>query len=399
MARIGGWWWVTALALAACASGADAIAGSEDPGPGRSDAPLRPVADSVFAFVDVRVLPMDVERELLHQTVVVRDGTVAEIGPATSTAVPPGATRIEGAGRTLLPGLADMHVHLRTADAEAYVRNGITTVRNMWGYPGLRDIVADIASGALVGPTVFSTSPGLDGTPAKWPYTQIVMDPAKADSVVAAQQAAGWETLKLYSDLRPEVYDSIVAAARRRDMDYVGHVPGRIPVEHVLEAGQRSIEHLGGYQFLPDGDRLRALYDLTVEVGAWNCPTLAVQLQVGPARTERRRAIVKGLHDAGAPLLVGTDSGIDLTEPGTSIHVELAELVRSGLSPFEALTGATRDAARFLGRSEVFGQVRAGARADLLLVGGNPLRDLGVLAEPVGVMLRGAWIRLDDVGG
>lgn len=383
------------IALGACTAGGMDMAGPDTdtvPHPGVL------VHDSVFAFVDVNVVPMDGEHVLAHQTVVVREGRISAVGPLASTPPPGGATLIQGAGRYLLPGLADTHVHLSRNDVGTYVRYGITTVRNMWGWPGLADIEDDIASGELLGPTIFSTSPGLDGPPAKWPYTQIVTDPAKADSVVEAQRLAGWTTLKLYTDLRPDVYDSIVAAARRRNMDYVGHVPSRIPLEHVIEAGQRSIEHLGGYQGITDADSLAAVIEKTVAAGTWNCPTLSVQLLVGPSRTQRRRDIVLALHRAGAPLLVGTDSGIDLTMPGTSLRTELDELVRSGLTPFEALAGATRDAARFLGQEDEFGQVRAGLRADLLLVEGDPLEDVSAVDHEIGVMLRGAWLPVDGSG-
>lgn len=386
---------LVAVAMGACSSGKPGLA---SPGTDGGDAVPELVRDSVFAVVDVNVVPMDTERVLLHQTLVVRKGRIAALGPSATTPPPPGATIIEGGDHYLMPGLADMHVHLSVDDVEVYVRHGITTVRNMWGWPGLAGIVEAVRSGELAGPTILSTSPGLDGTPAKWPFTQVVMDPAKADSVVEAQRRAGWTTLKLYTDLRPDVYDSIVSAARRRGMDYVGHVPARVPVEHVIASGQRSIEHLGGYQLVTDPDRLAVLIDQTADAGTWNCPTLAIQLEVGPARAQRRRGIVMALHRVGAPLLVGTDSGIGVTMPGTSIHRELAELVRAGLTPFEALAGATRDAARFLGQEGEFGEVRLGLRADLVLVAGNPLSDVGALDARIGVMLRGNWLPLIPAG-
>ena len=102
--------------------------------------------------------------------------------------------------------------------------------------------------------------------------------------------------------------------------------------------------------------------------------------------------MVGALHAAGARILAGTDSGIDVTAPGTSLHDELAELVASGLSPLEALRAATTGPAAFLGKVEEIGTISGGARADLVLVDGDPREDVGVLRHPRAVMLRGAWL-------
>jgi len=107
---------------------------------------------------------------------------------------------------------------------------------------------------------------------------------------------------------------------------------------------------------------------------------------------DRRRVLVGALHAAGARLLAGTDSGIDATEPGTSLHDELGELVASGLTPLDALRAATTWPAEFLGRVGEIGTVAPGARADLLVVDGDPRQDVSVLRHPRGVLLRGAWL-------
>ncbi len=130
----------------------------------------------------------------------------------------------------------------------------------------------------------------------------------------------------------------------------------------------------------------------------WNCPTLVVYTQYvtrdmpEPQRTQflaARRALVTALDDAGAHLLAGTDAGY-LVPAGSSLHDELAELHAAGLTPFEALSAATRSAGEYLGDSGI-GVIRAGAHADLVLVNANPLQDLGTLRTPAGVMLRGQW--------
>lgn len=390
-----------------------ALAGTPCPEPAASAPPDEVSPDRPVAFTEVNVVPMTGLRVLSRQTVIVKDGRIHRMGPSGAVEIPGDAVNIDGRGRFLMPGLADMHVHLDRADLPRYVAHGITTVRNMWGFPGVRAMQADVLAGNLRGPTIYSTSPGLDATPPIWPYTQVVNGPDEADEVVRLQKENGWKTLKLYQQLSRESYDAIVASAGRQGLDYVGHTPTAVGLRRVLEAGQRSVEHLGGYERILNGRDIRgasgwALADtagapdlarLTRRAGTWNCPTLAIQLMLAPtlspgtrsSAAENRRRMLKALHDAGAGLLVGTDSGIGRTRPGESIHTELAQFVAAGLTPYEALLGATRNAAEFLGEGGEFGVVAPGARADLILLDDNPLNGLQALESPLGVMVRGHW--------
>src|SRR5262249_27152642 len=132
--------------------------------------PPPPVEDSgVVAFVGVTMVPMDAERRLPDQTVVVRGGRLAHGGPSSTVPVPAGALRIDGRGKFLMPGLADMHVHLYTRDdLLLFLANGVTFVRNMWGSP--QDLVwrARVERGELLGPTIYTAGPLLDGSPPIW---------------------------------------------------------------------------------------------------------------------------------------------------------------------------------------------------------------------------------------
>ena len=378
-----------------------------DAQPGVNPNPSFATAD--LAIVDVNVVPMDTRRVLRHHTVLIAGDRITAFGPADEIEIPAGATIVEGDGRYLMPGLADMHVHLERQDLRTYVDHGITTVRNMWGFPDVQAMQREIAGGELIGPTIHSISPGLDGTPPKWPLTQLVLEPSQADSVVGAQYDNGWRTLKLYQDLHLDVYDAIIDAARARGMDYVGHVPTRVGLAHVLDVDQRSIEHLGGYAnelgdnggwwMSIDEDRLPFVVAHTREADAWNCPTLAIFAQIAKRRpddvaerqTANRRRVIAALHDGGANLLIGTDSGIDIVAPGSSIHDELAQFSAAGLSPYEVLWIATVGAAEFLGETDEFGTIKVGSRADLVLVNANPLDDVGALRALSGVVLRGEW--------
>jgi imidazolonepropionase-like amidohydrolase len=190
-------------------------------------------------------------------------------------------------------------------------------------------------------------------------------------------------------------------------------VPLAVDIHKALAAGMLSIEHLTGYDRAlsraghsgtfgwtdVDTARLAGLVSASVTAGVWNCPTMTIYAELArrqhsPAEqtaiSQSRRLFVKRLSDAGALLLAGTDAGIDVVPPGTSLHDELAELVAAGLSPYLALRSATSEAARFLGRADL-GTVAIGAEASLLLLRANPLDNIGALRHADGMVLRGAW--------
>lgn len=375
-----------------------------------ADAP--PIMNASLAFVGVDVVPMDSEILLIDQTVIVRDHRITRVGLRGNVAVPDDAEQVDGAGLVLMPGLADMHVHLHEEDLPVYLANGITTVRNMWGYDAIRDMAERISAGTLAGPTIYSTSPGIDGPPAKWDYTQIVETPAEAYATVDRLVADGWTMLKVYQDLRLDVYDAVASAAKRHGVPFMGHVPHRVGLRHVLASGQASLEHLGGYDVALGGARATAgwlnmdsskipeVVTWTWEAGAYVCPTMVIVKQITRDNASgadvatvdaNRRELLGALYRGYVPLLLGTDAGIGVVPPGTSLHEELGEFVASGLTPYDALAAGTIVAARFLGQDDEFGAVREGLRADLLLLAGNPLEDVRAASHPVGVMVNGNW--------
>jgi imidazolonepropionase-like amidohydrolase len=370
-------------------------------------------ATTPVAFVGVHVIPMDADRVLRDQVVLVRDGHIERVGPVGTVVVPTDAAIVQGGGRYLMPALIDMHVHLWRKDMNAYVANGIGTVRNMWGTETARTLRSEVESGALRGPTIYSVSPGVDGTPPQWPGTQLVTAPESASRVVGALATQGWIGIKVYSQLTATAFDSVMASARSLGLQAEGHVPLRVDVRHALSEGLRSIEHFTGYDRAvsrtsrvgtwgwsdADSTRYASLVAATVAAGAWNCPTLSIYIKLAEQQhpadervriAANRRAFTRALSRAGARLLLGTDSGIDVVAPGTSLHDELREFVAAGLTPYEALRAATSDAAAFLGRQDL-GRVVNGAQADLLLLNGDPLRDVSNAKKIAGIMLRGAW--------
>ena len=395
------------------------------PGAGPSTAPdagqggttevpaLRPIlAPGRIAVVHAAVLEPSTGVLERGQTVLVSGDRIVAVGPDGALAVPAEARTVDAHGRTLLPGLVDSHVHARSADLIHYVDEGITTVRNLWGFQGLLEGAAALVRDGAVAPAIESASPGVDGPGSPWPQTQFITDPRDADALVSRLAGEGWRWMKVYSHLDARVFDALADAAEARGLRFLGHVPFAVPLQHALDRRMLSIEHLTGYELALGGggstpterwasmqvSEMPGIARATADAGTWNCPTLTVVevLNRGaPMAAEafhRRRLLVGALHAAGARLLAGTDSGIDATQPGTSLHDELDELVGSGLDPLEALRAATSWPAEFLGRVGEIGTVAPGARADLMVVDGDPRQDVSVLRHPRAVMLRGAWL-------
>src|SRR5262245_5537712 len=224
------------LALLACTH-----APSTPPPPPAQDA-------SAIAFVGVTVVPMDSERRIPDQTVLVRQGRVAEIGPSSSVQVPAGAQRIDGRGKFLMPGLADMHIHLWTQDdLTLFLANGVTFVRNMWGSPQTLVWRDRVERGEVLGPGTYTAGPLLDGKPPVWNGSAVVESAEDAERAVTSQKKAGYDFIKVYKKLSPQAFDAIAATAKKEGLTFGGHVPAAVGLERALAAGQRSVEHLDGY--------------------------------------------------------------------------------------------------------------------------------------------------------
>ena len=402
---------VSATSMTACASATtEVVAQFNDP----ATVP----ASRAVAIKNVHVRSMVNDQRADNQTVVIRDGRIVSIGSTVSAVIPPDATTIDGRGRVLMPALIDMHVHLRRAELASYLKTGVTTVRNMWGHQEITNYQRGIADGSLNGPTIYSLSNGFDGNPPQWPFTRLVLAPREAEPAVSAAVAEGWTTLKVYQSLSAEVYDSIVVSAKRHRVAFAGHVPTAVSVEHAIDAGQRSIEHLSGYDRAVsrrggggtfgwidvDPSRFGPLIQRTVQAGTWNCPTLTIIATIAlqhPA-SERasiianRRRFVLELSQQGAKLIAGTDAGIDIVY-ADAIHDELREFVAAGLTPYQALRSATIDAAEYLGVPGL-GTVTVGAPAELLLLDGDPVASIDNTRRITGLVVRGAWYSVAALG-
>ncbi len=427
------------------------------------------------ALVDVTVVPMDGNRLLQKQTVVIEDGYIRTVGP--SARVPTAQMRlINCAGKYLMPGLADMHVHWwEPTDAALYLAHGVTTVRNMRGAPIHLKMKQLVAEAQAPGPHVVTASPLIDGLDSNKQTTRpdslALTDPSEASAVVKQLASRGYEQIKAYQRLQPEVLRGLGAASADAGLRLTGHCPEGMSYEDAIAAGMSCFEHLTGITTghllspadmssdlavprIPylksasllahhvDFEQIRRVADDMATRQVWNCPTVVVnsaplrdsQPQVDPllrytplqlarrwtsllrqrlgarddvippehrklvhAKIDAALTIVGLLHEAGAPLVVGTDARNPFVYPGAAIHRELAHFIEAGLAPYEALRCATSEAARFVGEAETWGTVAEGKRADLILLGRDPLRGLCAVQEPEAVFVNGYCLSRSDL--
>jgi imidazolonepropionase-like amidohydrolase len=413
-------------------------------------------AQDVTVFANVTVIPMDSERVLTSQTVVVRGERIEAVLDAGRAQIPAGARVIDGAGRYLVPGLAEMHAHVPQGNDRRYVEevlflyvaNGVTTARGMLGAPEHLALREQIKRHEVLGPRLYTSGPSLND--------QSVNSPDDAARIVRDQARAGYDFVKVHPGPTRAEYDAAVSAGTASGIELAGHVPSDVGVWRAIEAKQATIDHLDGYveALAPterraqggffglalageaDRNRLPALVAATVSAGVWNVPTQtliehwpaasptvdellgrpemayvspqtrdewanakrqmtgAAGYDAGQARAlvALRREIIEALHDAGAGLLLGSDAPQVFNVPGFSLHHELEAIVASGMTPFEALRTGTANPAAFFDAAGEFGTIRPGLAADLVLVADNPLDNVATLARPEGVMVRGRWL-------
>jgi imidazolonepropionase-like amidohydrolase len=408
--------------------------------------------ERVLAFERVTLVPMDRERVVPDQTVVVRGDRIAAIGPAGQASIPAGATRVDGSGQYLIPTLAEMHAHIPGGQAAGqaervlflYVANGIGTIRSMLGDPAHFRLRERAARGEIVAPAMYLSGPSFNG--------QTAATPEAAAARVAEQKKAGYDLLKIHPGVPRTAFDALAAAADRAAIRFAGHVPADVGLQRALEAKYWTIDHLDGYvealarpgapasesfgiNLLAhvDESRIPALVAQTKAAATWNVPTqVLLEHWYGPddietmrnwpemrhaapgqvdqwVATKRknlqafssdqrgrfialRRRLIKALHDGGTGLLLGSDAPQTWNVPGFSIHRELATYVASGLTPYQALATGTRNVAVHTGTLDRTGTIEAGKRADLVLLQGNPLQDIRNTSRIAGVMIGGRWL-------
>ncbi|HEX2187525.1 MAG TPA: amidohydrolase family protein [Longimicrobiaceae bacterium] len=382
------------------------------------------------AFVGVHVVDLAGDSIQPRRTVIVRDGRIAAVGPADSVVVPADAERIELRGAFLMPGLADLHSHaIDPSVLPLYLASGVTTVQLLNAGPEVLEWARAAEDGRLLGPRIAACAGPVSG----------IATAEAARAAVAERSALGFDCIKPYDGLSREAFAALVAEADRRRVRTVSHIPRKLGWQDMLEVAPGAVAHAEELLYSPiesaaDLDRIvremaeRRIglvttlvnYDYisrqpaqldrllerdelrlvpAVERRAWSPALNRYAKWFGAPDVPRlrrllgfQRDLVRRLHAAGAPVLLGTDAGNTFVVPGVSVHEELRQLVAAGLTPAAALRAGTTEAARFLGVAGERGTVAVGMQADLVLVLGNPLADVASAELVAGTMTRGRWL-------
>ncbi len=414
---------------------------------------------SATLISDVSILDVSTGEIMEHQSIEIDSGKIRRItGILTDTTG--FETVIDGKGKYVMPGLAEMHAHIPAPPISQeqleetlflYLSNGITTIRGMLGHPSHLELKKLVAKGEVLGPRIFTSSPSLNGN--------TVRTAEEAKAKVMQYQKDGYDFLKIHPGILRPVFDQIVTTAKEVNIPFAGHVPVDVGIRHALKSGYASIDHVDGYleglvpetarvnprengffgydfTMLADTSLIPALVSLSKENKVWIVPTQSLferwfapvsadQLLNEPemiympvttltnwkirkeqtmgqatnfseAQWERFNAIrlqlIKALQDNGYGILLGSDAPQLFNVPGFSIHHEIDGMIHAGLTPLQILQSGTLNPAIYFDQQEVFGQIKEGMVADMLLLRENPLEDIKALKKLDGVMLGGKWL-------
>lgn len=365
--------------------------------------------------------------------VVIHNGRIVAAGPRAKVKIPHGAQIVDAHGKTMLPGLWDMHAHFEQVEwGPIYLAAGVTTVRDCGNELEFITAVRDaVAQGRGLGPRLLLAGI-VDGSGPMAIGVERVDTPEQARMWTNRYHAAGFQQMKIYSSVTLENLKAVADEAHRLGMTVTGHVPQRLTAYQTIPAGEDQINHISyiadimepplpenatraerrnaaanlnldsaeakkALTFLKDHhtvvDPTIALFELftattakppaSFEPGITKIPeVLAQQLtdvgpptensEIGEKLFEKSVAIIGALHRSGVPIVAGTDQAV----PGHSLHREIELYVQAGFTPMEAIQAATLVPARVMGLGKDAGTVEKGKRADLILINGNPLDDI-----------------------
>ncbi|WP_437590053.1 amidohydrolase family protein [Sorangium sp. So ce1000] len=370
---------------------------------------------------------------LPNAAVVVRGDRIVAAGARDAVDVPLGAEIVEAAGQTLLPGLIDAHFHLDGDNGllALYLKHGVTSLRD----PGAWIEAYDAARATPVPiPRLFLTGPHLDWPPPAYPSdAMLVRDPVEARRAVDDLVTRGASGIKIYFRLPLGMIEVVTAAAHERGVITTAHLEtvdardavraGLDGVEHVTSFGQslvppreaeryrqaviadNSARRNGRYQMwsgiVADSPPAVELMELLVSRSTFVTPTLAIfERRAGEEGASEAyvrgfanmMAFVGAARRAGVRIVVGSHSSVPHAERGRAYQREIELLVESGLTPMETLVAGTLESARFLQIADRLGSVERGKVADLILVDGDPLKDISAMRRVKRVMLNGLWV-------
>lgn len=413
-----------------------------------------------IAIEHVRLFDSEQAMVREDQTVVVSGERFLAVGPAGSVPVPADAERIDGTGKTLFPGMFDMHVHASAVDGIMNIASGVTSVRDMGNdIDQLQHLQDQWQSGTAIGPRVWKSG-FIDGHgPFQAPTGLYADTEAEAEAEVKRYADLGYVQIKLYSSLNPDFVPGICKVAHSRGLRVSGHIPNGITASKFVEDGADEIQHINfiflnflaskvkdtrtperftavganaaklDLQSKPVQDFIQLLLDhhTTVDLTLATfepmfvarpgqmSPDIAPVLKRLPAQVQRF-AYSGGLpvtpdtdqlyKDSYRAMLAMTkrmyDAGVPILAgtdaiAGIMLHRELELEVQAGIPPAKSLQIATLNAARLLKQEKDLGSVAAGKRADFVLVEGNPAEHISDIRRCRVVMKDGVMYNSADL--
>ena len=356
-------------------------------------------------------------------TVLIENGKIQAVGKSSGVQIPADAFVLDAKGKTLLPGLWDMHAHFEQAEwGPAYLAAGVTTVRDCGNeFDYINAIKNSIDGGSGIGPNIIKAGI-IDG---KGPYALGVIQADTREEAIAAVQRYkdnGFEQIKIYSSVKPAILKIICSEAHRLGLSVTGHIPMGMNLEQAVDSGMDMVNHVQYVYSIMKRDKTTGAIDFSDSanlavmkflkthnvvvdptLGVFELAFRSVKDNIteiepdfsslpdplkplftntgssSPQEIERGKIIMKAFMDIvgalnknGITIVAGTDMGF----PGYSVYREMELYVACGLSPMEAIQTATIVPARVMNLSAVRGSVEAGKNADLILVDGNPLENI-----------------------
>lgn len=379
------------------------------------------VVNRVIAITGGNLVDVNTGTSTPNAVVLIENGLIKVIGKIGSVKIPAGAKVINANGKTILPGLWDMHSHFEQAEwGPAYLAAGVTTVRDCGNeFEYINAIKSAIDGGRGVGPNILKAGI-IDG---KGPMSLgIIQADTREEAIKAVDRYKenGFAQIKIYSSVKPAIVKAICDEAYKLGLTVTGHIPNGMTLQQGVDSGMNMVNHEQYVYAILKRNKDRSVdFDDSVSVAAIKFikdhhvvidPTLGVfelafrnvkdsitnlepayntlppplqtlfkNMGMEPANAMKFQPVmqsmvtsVKKLYDAGVIIVAGTDMGF----PGFSLDRELELYVSAGLTPAQAIQTATITPAQAMGIDKQTGSVEAGKQADIILVDGDPLKNI-----------------------